>query len=114
MRKAAPGLKRLQPFGPRLAPVDSRLGEPCQVNGRADVAVARQHRQARDVVAVLVRDEDRVNPADIFADERQPPPEFPQAQPGIQQNTRVFGSQQSGVSGTPAGQHAELNDLSAP
>ena len=54
--EAGAGLERLQARGPSFAPLDSRGGEPRHINCGAEVPVARQHGQPRDVVGVFVRD----------------------------------------------------------
>ena len=63
---------------------------------------------------MLVSDHDSIKTLDVFADGSEAPAQFPHAQAGIHQNTRIFGGQQGGIPGTAACQHAELNDTRLP
>jgi hypothetical protein len=59
---------------------------------------------------MLVRDEDGVDGVEIVADRGHALAQLPHAQPGIDQNSRVPGRQQRGVTRRPACQHAKPYD----
>ena len=107
---AGAGLEGFEPRRRRLAPIDRRRGQSRHVDGGAHGLVARQDRQAGDVIGMLVRNQDGVDIVERFADRRQALAQFPHAQARVDQDARIFGGQERGVSGTAAGQHAELDD----
>jgi hypothetical protein len=74
----------------------------------------RHHRQAGDMVGMLVGDQDGAEVREILADGRQALSQLAQAQAGIDQDARIFRRQQGGVARTAASQHAESNDSSLP
>jgi len=62
---------------------------------------------------MLVRDQDRVELFGVLVDGCQPRNDIALAQPGVDQDARLFGANEGGVSGTTAGENADL-DYSAP
>jgi hypothetical protein len=60
-----------------------------------DFLVARQHRQAGDVIGMLVGDEDGVEVFQVLADGREALAELLHAQAGVHQDARLVGGQQA-------------------
>lgn len=62
------------------------------------------------MIRVFVRKEHAVEPGDIFADGSQAFREFAPANAGIDQDARTVSRQESGVSGTAAGENADFEN----
>ena len=86
------GLKGLDARRPLLAPSDTGLGEPREPEHRAHVAIPAQHRQTGNVIRMLVRDQNRVDAAELFLRGRQPVTQLQHADAGVDQDTRALGS----------------------
>ena len=62
------------------------------------------------MIGMFVRDQDGVDVFEVFADRGQAFAELLHAEPGVDQDARIFGGQQRGVARTAARQHTELYD----
>jgi hypothetical protein len=58
---------------------------------------------------MLVRDQDGVQLFGVFADSGQPGQNVALAQPGVDEDTCFFGTNESGISRATAGEDADLN-----
>ena len=59
---------------------------------------------------MFVRDEDRIDGRQVFADRRETFAKLPHAEPRVDQDARLFGRKQRRIPRTAACQHAELDD----
>src|SRR5581483_1281757 len=111
--KARARLKHLDD-GRCLAPIDGGRRQPADINRDWPLAVqnapSHQGGKAGDMVAMLVRDDNAVQVLRPRTGAVQASLELAKAQPGVDQNTRFFGSHESGVSRASARQHAEPDD----
>lgn len=103
---------RLEGFGHRwiLTPVDVRHGPSREVDRDEFLAGARSGAKATGVIAVLVRDQNGIQRADIFADSRQALGDFAAAEPSINEYARPVCRDERGVAGTAARKNANFND----
>ena len=106
--KAGARLKWLQALRRYLAPIDRGSGEAGHPDDRPDVLIARQYGEPRDVIGMLVGNQDRVDLRQILVNRGETLSEFLHAQPGVYQDPCILGGQQSGISRTSAREHAEL------
>lgn len=109
-RKRRAGLEAFE-RGLKLLPIDGRRGEPRDVDRL--VAFLRQRDQSRDVVRMLVRDQDAVEVVLALADRAEPRADLFPAQPGVDEEARAFSGNEGGIAGAAAGQNADLDDESS-
>ena len=95
-----------------FAPIDPWRGQPRQVDRH--IVLARQRGQARDVIGMLMRDDDRGQALRLFADRGQAARQFPQAQARIHQDARPLRGYERRIPRTTAGQDAEFYDERPP
>ena len=84
-----------------------------KVDGGRNVRL-RETREPGNVIGMLVGDQDGVDAVRLLADRGQPLVSSLEAEAGIHQDARRSVAMQRGVAGTPARQHAELDDAVLP
>jgi hypothetical protein len=97
-----------------FAPIEERHGAFGEIDGQRPASMGGDGTQPAGVVCMLVREKDRVEGLDVFADGSQAFSGFAPAQTGIDQDSCAAAREERRVARTAASQDAELYDNDGP